>query len=254
MDRGNPFTESGHELYSVDTMIVVEQTVSANLRKVASAGLEQFSTFVNERLIACSKPLEDPITRIHLAPFHHPSKKVKKDSKITLLKSDCALFSRLYFGCQSRGGDLDAFFSHENQPFPPSLSENGQLRFGKKSDLLAYIENDCVTSLSRPNVQYIVLDGAVIVQMLTAERGKTFEDYAHDTFLSFICSQLSRVCRLDIVWDKYLPDSLKSATRVKRGAGCRQLVQLNSNVPRNWQDFLHVNENKSDLFLLLLSN
>ena len=29
--------------------------------------------------------------------------------------------------CQTRNGDLERFFEHENQPFPPSLSEYGTL-------------------------------------------------------------------------------------------------------------------------------
>ena len=40
---------------------------------------------------------------------------------------------------QHRTGDLDEFFVHENQPYPPSLSEFRKLRFGKKSDLLTCI-------------------------------------------------------------------------------------------------------------------
>ena len=32
------------------------------------------------------------------------------------------------------------FFSHENQPVPPSLSSLGRLRIGTKSDLLSCLE------------------------------------------------------------------------------------------------------------------
>ena len=31
---------------------------------------------------------------------------------------------------------MASFFKHENQHYPPSLSEHGKLRFAKKSDLL----------------------------------------------------------------------------------------------------------------------
>lgn len=57
------------------------------------------------------------------------------------LTNNCSLFSRLHIACQSRDGDLDNFFKHENQPWPPSLSKLGELRTGKKADLL-----DCLIS------------------------------------------------------------------------------------------------------------
>ena len=52
------------------------------------------------------------------------------------LKNDCSLFSRLYIASQTRHGDLDAFFQHENQACPPSLSQMGGLRTGTKSELM----------------------------------------------------------------------------------------------------------------------
>ena len=54
---------------------------------------------------------------------------------------DVGLFSRLYIVCQTRVGNLDELFSHENQASPPALSEGGRLRFGAKSDLLACFED-----------------------------------------------------------------------------------------------------------------
>ena len=82
--------------------------------------------------------------------------------------TDCELFSRLYIACQSRDGNLDDFFKHENHPYPPSLSVNGDLRYGTKSDLL-----DCLccnaqntTDLSNIAAEAVIFDGAVVVQML----------------------------------------------------------------------------------------
>ena len=33
------------------------------------------------------------------------------------------------------------FFRHENQPFPPSISDKGKLQFSKKSDLLSFLQD-----------------------------------------------------------------------------------------------------------------
>ncbi len=52
--------------------------------------------------------------------------------------------------------------------------------------------------------------------MLRPGTFKTFDDYATDVFLSYISSHLKVVSRVDVVWDVYVPDSLKSGTRSKR--------------------------------------
>ena len=45
--------------------------------------------------------------------------------------------------------------------------------------------------------------------------------------------------------DEYIPNSLKTSTRQKRGTGARRRV------PPNWQEFLGLDNNKKELFLFL---
>ena len=54
--------------------------------------------------------------------------------------------------------------------------------------------------------------------------------------------------RLDLVFDRYFKDSLKSCTRSNRGAGVRRLVKGNGSMPGNWSTFLRCDENKKELF------
>ena len=56
-----------------------------------------------------------------------------------------------------------------------------------------------------------------------------------------------------MVWDMYLPDSLKESTRDKRGKGVRRKVSSHAKFPRNWMDFLRDQNNKMELFTLLTS-
>ena len=88
-----------------------------------------------------------------------------------------------------------------------------------------------------------IFDGAAIVNMLRPGTAKTFQDYANDIFLPYITSQLQHVTRLDI--------SLKADARSKRGKGVRRRVEQSSAVPGNWQAFLRIDENKTELFSLL---
>jgi len=53
---------------------------------------------------------------------------------------------------------------------------------------------------------------------------------------------------LDLVWDDYRKHSLKQQTRKKRGKGYRRRVEANSAVPKTWQEFLKLDENKREFF------
>ena len=46
---------------------------------------------------------------------------------------------------------------------------------------------------------------------------KTFYDYAMNIVLLSIRNELRTANRIDIVWDRYIPNSLKEATREKQG-------------------------------------
>ena len=89
----------------------------------------------------------------------------------------------MYIACQCRDGNLEEFFAHENHSYPPSISVFGDLRFGKKSDLLQCItEINDQSVLVAPDVDLIILDRAAIVNMMRPVDCKTFGDYSLSVF------------------------------------------------------------------------
>ena len=60
-----------------------------------------------------------------------------------------------------------------------------------------------------------------------------------------------KVSRVDLVWDSYIENSLKSFTREKRGLGGRSRVQPTAQIPKKWSEFLRVDKNKVELFSML---
>ena len=76
-------------------------------------------------------------------------------------------------------------------------------------------------------------------------------EYSEKVFLPYIKRSIENVQRLDLVWDEYIPNSLKASTRQKRGTGARRRVLPSAMVPRNWQEFLGLDNNKKELFLFL---
>ena len=96
-----------------------------------------------------------------------------------------------------------------------------------------------------PATTSIVLDGAVIVQMLTPAAVKNFDEYAHKIFIPYLSTKLQTASCLDLVWDSYIADSLKGSARAKRGKGVRRHVVAAAAIPGNWQNFLRVDSNKT---------
>ena len=133
-ESGNPFLEASSDIISLDTKDIADSAMLKTVDEIKRIGQEQFDTFVEERLFHRTTPLYDSIPRNKLVLFNSQDKKAQPKGKteLALAKNDTALFSKLYIGCQHRGGDVDEFFKHENQAFPPSLSDSGKLRFSAK--------------------------------------------------------------------------------------------------------------------------
>ena len=252
-EMGNPFMEESGDLLVLDSRDIVDLKVVETIRNIQKVGQDNFNSFIKDRLENRTTSLFHPITRNKFPLFSCPPKKslCKDKDQIVSLKKTCALFSQLYVACQVRGGNMDDFFRHENQECPPSLSQCGQLRSGKKSDLMHCLEKLTPVHENTPNVSALLLDGAVIVNMLKPGASRTFQAYGEDVFLKYIKTQLQTANRIDIVWDEYLPDSLKATTRDKRGKGIRRRVNPNNRLPGNWDAFLKVDENKAELFKYL---
>ena len=124
-------------------------------------------------------PITDPIKRNNLHLFSRPPvrEKSRKKQQMSSLKNDCSVFSRLYIASHIHYGDLVEFFQRENQACPPSLSQMGGLRTGTKSDLMPGLENLVLVKedASTPRVQFNILDGGAIINMLRPGTAQTFQ-------------------------------------------------------------------------------
>ena len=255
-EMGNPFSESSGDLIVLDSRQLVDDAVVASVRKVESLGQQQCKEFFADRLLHCTTPLDAKITKNNLQLFGNHEGKSRTQVKFESIKHDRHLFSTLFIASQAREADIDEFFRHENQSFPPSLSDNGRLRSKTKSDLLQCLEelippNDVKTNVES-NVDFVVVDGAALVNMLKpAATSQTFHDYVIQ-FMAYIQRQFTAtVRRVDVVFDQYRIDSLKAEARKKRGKGFRIRVDGTKKIPGNWQQFLREDGNKTKLFRLI---
>lgn len=256
-ESGNPFLDESEELMAIHTKDVMDPSIVKSVQDVTKIGDKQFKEFTKERFTERSKAITEPLKRNNLPILSTQTKKTVSKDKAKVkgkeLKQNCALFLRLYIACQSRDGNLDDFFTYENQPWPPSIAQNGKLRGGQKADLVKCLANEATEILERPSVDAVILDGAVIVQMLPVKTSRTFEEYFATVFAPYIMKQFEAARRVDLVWDDYRSDSLKSSTREKRGSGQRRKVLPSTLMPSDWKGFLRVDENKDELFKFLSS-
>ncbi|KAL8560494.1 hypothetical protein ACOMHN_042314 [Nucella lapillus] len=252
-EAGNPFSEKSAEFITLHSKDIVCPAAHKSMKQLMATGDQQFQAFIQDRLLKKTKLLSHPIKKNNLVLISGAKWKKKNASsyKISSLKNDCHLFSRLYIACQIRSGGLDVFFTYENQVTPPSLSSAGKLRSASKASLLECLEAVHRPEENRPAADVIILDGAAVVHIIRPGAAKTFGSNAESVFLPYITEMLLNVDRLDVVFDIYRSDSLKSCTRDNRGVGKRRRVSPETVIPPNWHIFLRNDSNKSELFRYL---
>ena len=252
---GNPFLDDCPELIILNSHDCADDSVVATVRSIATIGLTQYKQYCEEVLISREKSIHDSIKKNSLPLFKTPKckKKSKTSQQLELQRSNASLFGRLYIANQQREGDPLKFFSHENQAYPPSLSDYGNIRFGQKSLLLS-----CLDSISgQPDTpelfQCKILDGAAVVHFLPTGVARTFAEYADKVFIPFVMYQLQQAHRVDCVWDRYIANSIKEATRQHRGCSIRTKVSGKPRCQKNGMTFCEFQRtSKSYLHLLLI--
>ncbi|KAL8585219.1 hypothetical protein ACOMHN_013234 [Nucella lapillus] len=255
---GNPFEEESQDVVKLDTKAIAGPAAVETVMNAKRIGQEQFEAFTRECLLDRTKAVDDPINKLKVTSnklkvfsTSTPRSQSKGQQQLASIKNDRELFARMYISCQTRDGNLEEFFRHENQACPPALSDGGSLCTGTKSDLLTCLEEVSDAKTETPVTTCIVLDGAAIIQMLKPAASKTFEEYAQQIVIPYMSTKLQTVSRLDLVWNTYLADSLKGSTRAKRGQGVQRRVVAAAAIPGNWQNFLRVDSNKTELFRFL---
>ena len=253
-ELGNPFNEDDNSLVQIMSRTVMNNSSLESVKNAKKIGEDQYEEYVQERLVKCEKSIHLTIQKNNLPLFRKKNTVSTSNAKLKVasLKDDCKLYASLYIACQSRSGDLAEFFSHENHSYPPSISEYGKLRKSTKADFVGILESARETREVAPeDVTMKVFDGAAIVQMTRSSTVKTYGEYSKNIFWPFVLNPKGTITRVDVVFDIYNNVSLKAETRERRGKGVRISVKESTPVWKNWQQFLQVDENKSELFHLL---
>ncbi|PFX16227.1 Hemicentin-2 [Stylophora pistillata] len=204
----NPFFEEGENLMANHTKDTMDDAVVRTVRNAREIGEEQFNLFMKERFIDRSKPATYPLKKNNLPTLRTRRSFRKKKAKVEL----------------------------------------GQVRRGKKADLLKCFPSTSAHIAPQPVVDAVIIDGAVIVQMLRPKTVRTFDEYFSTVFAPYILRHLEAAKR---VWDVYQDDSLKRSLPEKSGSGKLCKVMAPTKILADWKGYLRVNHNKDELFKLL---
>ena len=162
----NLFADYGFRLHTME--IILEAAVLCTER-LQEAGLEQYESYVNERLVTHTKSVFKPIEKNRLDLMAPTTTRQIKTPQEKAFQNTCSTLAQLCVDSEVRGGSSDKFFSYENQIYPPSLSENGNIRSNTKSDLVTLLEKtaNLTPVFQSPNVEVLFTDGAAIVHYAT---------------------------------------------------------------------------------------
>ena len=186
-DLSNVFLEDSGLLISLDTSRVMTTNVVDSVKQLYTIGRERYETFWRQRILSQEVAWTATIPQAKLQLMSYNVKPSRAKSDITSMKQDRAQYLQMLI-CAQAGRQIDGVFGYENKIHPPALTRRGETYFGGKADLLKCLEEDIQHPTEAPAVDGFVLDGFVILRLVTPGPScTTFETYA-DEFISYIDS------------------------------------------------------------------
>ena len=259
--------DSDATLKNIINKDVATPEIQESLLAAESLGLSQMRTFVDKRL--CQPPdsdmhldLKAPIQKNKAKTFASLYEVVKvSKGKENTIKVDRNILQRLITAYRAgRDVNLENILQHELMTIPLSLAITDGILHSTNKSVLANILTQQVEISANNAVDEasscLLIDGQALVMALGKPPGiKTFGDFAN-IFTETVFKMGAKYQRIDVVFDRYLDESIKSGTRVKRKQRHRPVrskIENDSTVPlpSDWSSFTALEENKADLAILL---
>ena len=252
---GNPWLEDSGELYELDGSAIMPPDVVDNIKHIKDIGKSKYDEFVKLRIDTQEEAFTAVISQSNLKLFKDEMERKKavmtEKAVIAVLKDQQAKIVDIISAHQSGRLIEETVLCHESSQYPPSLTRKGLMHQTTKSDIIQCIAPLEVCTKDAPATTCAIIDGSVLVQQLRPGSSVHILDYIDTVFGPHILMYFNSQQRVDLVFDTYNKESIKSATRQKRGDGKRRKVNIETKVPGNWQEFLRVDQNKEELFKLI---
>ena len=238
---------SDNDLLCISIGLAATQSISRDLQQAKHCGEEALTAFITDHLSDESKiSIYDPIKKLRLQTFSSLRKTVtvKCKDKTIQIKANPNLFGQIAIIMQKRELDVREVFKYPLGPFPWALAGvMGDLKKTNKATLLHCNKATLTGPLDLfPDDYASIFDGMAIVQKARAT-GLTFGELAHQMFQSILSSSRGAK-RIDVVFDVYMENSIKSAERLRRSTENLTFQQLIPSYPIKQYNQLQVHDGK----------
>ena len=245
----NPF-ERNEDLINIASGTVAPDSLASDLLGAHKIGDDCAKEFIKNRIVTGSTEFFDPLPKNNLKTFSILNKKtnVNVKGKEEILVADRKLFGRLAVIAQSRSLNMQEVLQYTLGPVPWSLASlDGSLAKTAKSKLTDSLEKEMLP-VDFEECPVWLFDGMALLQSVVVVP-ETFGSLAQELFdrMSMLAKN---AVRFDFVVDQYPTISIKNAERGKRASkGTLQvkITQGSQKCPRQWQKFLSLGENKTQL-------
>ena len=168
-------------------------------------------------------------------------------NKVVTLQANKDIFLKLAIIAQRRSVNLELLFKYPLGPLPLSLAEpDGTLKKTVKLSLIHKFEEDIDPVKTIMGCYAFIADGISCIHQMKVLKS-TYAEFAVN-LLKFIFSQAMNANRIDVVFDVYVPNSIKNVERYSRSLGELMLKRIIPTAEiKQWNLLLSHNENKNKL-------
>ena len=99
LEYGNPFEEEEQNLVHIISRHVLDNVATKSVKEAKRMGDDQYTAFINERLINRRIPLYDTLNDLSLFRQKHLLKMSKSKQNIAILNPERRFYAKLYVAC-----------------------------------------------------------------------------------------------------------------------------------------------------------
>ncbi len=257
--QGNPFLKS--DMSNLVTFAVPPDNIIHNIQERDALGRKALEKFVTSRMTEETVPFWDSQKKNKFLYFKGVSASVqtKLKGQLVSIKQERQLLSRLLVVSKERSDIVlkDAIGDFEFNVAPPSNfhSDGSMIMISGKAQTVPSILNMPLSQdIPEPQVEdnaptVLIIDAMCVVNMITKTPEMSNAAHFATKFVDTVATMSSSYDEVRVVFDQYVPDSLKQTTRDKRtdkSSSIQYLVNDNTEI-KSIKTFLsHINT-KADL-------
>lgn len=215
LEKADIFTSTDITSIGIDRK-VLNQTIGDRVLQAPRIATDLYNVYVKDRILTAKKSIHDPIKQKRFAIFlvtekKEPSKDKVKLQQAKLHENDVC---KLLLAHELRGGDPKEFFHYENNAFPPSISEFGELRRSSTEEaFIDRLSKNLPKENDRINSACLVIDGEDLLSAFNSAKCSTFMEFS-DAINVYIESLTTKYTRIDLVFGYYGKNLVQTSASV----------------------------------------